>query len=80
VCCLITTQPFTRAPALATAAAAAGTTGKAFRLAINVTGYPLPAVIAGTPAAGTAGTYPVTITATSGSGRATAHLTLTISP
>jgi hypothetical protein len=77
VCCLITTQPFTRAPALATAAAAAGTTGKAFRLAINVTGYPLPAVIAGTPAAGT---YPVTITATSSSGRATAHLTLTISP
>jgi alpha-tubulin suppressor-like RCC1 family protein len=103
------TQPFaltiTRAPALATTAAAAGTTGKAFRLAINVTGYPLPAlaetgplprgltfasktitstsqdaVIAGTPAAGTAGTYPVTITATSSSGRATAHLTLTISP
>ncbi len=38
------------------------------------------AVIAGTPAAGTAGTYPVTITATSSSGKATAHLTLTITP
>jgi uncharacterized membrane protein len=36
------------------------------------------AVIAGTPAAGTAGTYPVTITATSSSGRATGDLTLTI--
>ena len=99
------TLTITRAPALATTTAAAGTTGKAFRLAIKVTGYPLPAlaetgplprglaftsqtitstsrdaVFAGTPAANAAGTYPVTITATSSSGEATAHLTLTITP
>jgi hypothetical protein len=99
------TLTITRAPALATTTATAGTTGKAFRLAIKVTGYPLPAlaetgplprglaftsqtitstsrdaVFAGTPAANAAGTYPVTITATSSSGEATAHLTLTITP
>ena len=37
-------------------------------------------MIAGTPAANAAGTYPITITATSSSGEATARLTLTITP
>jgi alpha-tubulin suppressor-like RCC1 family protein len=99
------TLTVTRPPALAAPRAATATTGKAFRLAIKVTGYPAPAlaetgplprglaftsttitsttqdaVIAGTPAAGTAGTYPVTITATNSSGKATARLTLTITP
>ncbi len=36
------------------------------------------AVIAGTPAAGTAGRYPITITAASSSGKATTHLTITV--
>jgi alpha-tubulin suppressor-like RCC1 family protein len=99
------TITITRPPALVATTAATATTGKAFRLAIKVTGYPAPAlaetgrlprglaftsktitgttkdaVIAGTPAAGTAGTYPLTITATSSSGKATARLTLTVTP
>ena len=92
------TLTITRPPVLAAPAAATATTGRAFRLAIKVTGYPAPAlaesgqlpvglaftgtsrdaVLAGTPAAGTAGSYQVTITATSSSGVATAHLTLTV--
>jgi alpha-tubulin suppressor-like RCC1 family protein len=92
------TLTITRPPALAAPAAATATTGRAFRLAIKVIGYPAPAlaesgqlpvglaftstsrsaVLAGTPAAGTAGSYQVTITATSSSGVATAHLTLTV--
>jgi alpha-tubulin suppressor-like RCC1 family protein len=93
------TLTITRPPALTAPTAATGTTGKAIRLTIKVTGYPLPAlaesgrlprgltftakanqtaVIAGVPAAGTAGTYPVTITAASSSGTATAHITVTI--
>ena len=99
------TLTITRPPALAAPAAATATTGRAFRLAIKVTGYPAAAlaesgplpiglaftskiitsttqdvIIAGTPAAGTAGSYPLTITAISSSGMATAHLTLTIAP
>jgi alpha-tubulin suppressor-like RCC1 family protein len=93
------TLTITRPPALATTRpAVTATTGKAFRLAIHVAGYPAPAlaetgplpaglaftrtsqdaVIAGTPAAGTAGRYPVTITATSTAGKAAAHITVTI--
>jgi alpha-tubulin suppressor-like RCC1 family protein len=93
------TLTVTRPPALATTRpAVAATTGRAFRLAIHVTGYPAPAlaetgplpagvtftrtsqdaVIAGTPAAGTAGRYPVTITATSTAGQAAAHVTIAI--
>jgi hypothetical protein len=36
------------------------------------------AVIAGTPAAGSGGSYPITITATNTSGTATGHVTITV--